>query len=300
MTRALLLLAALLLGGPARADPLPALRRGINVLGYDGIWYGEVDNPFKMSDFDRIRAAGFDHVRINFFGLRHMDAKGRLDRTALAALDRAIDGALARGLTVVLDQHQNEECVTVPETCRDRLVAFWRQISARYAGTRPALLYEILNEPGGVMTHAQWNDAAAAALAEIRAREKDRPVVVAALNVGGPVAVRQLRLPEDDRRLIVAVHYYEPMRFTHQSAPWSPDYVKFRNVAWGAPDSRAAVEADFAPRRRLGARDGAAGVDRRIRRLRQGAAALAGRLDAACRPHRRKSRLRLGVLGIRP
>jgi len=247
MMRPLALLAVMLLCGAARADELPALRRGINVLGYDGIWNGEVDNPFRMNDFDRIRAAGFDHVRINFFGLRHMDATGKLGRTALAALDKAIDGAIARGLVVVLDQHQNEECVTTPLLCKDKLVAFWKQVSTRYAGTRPALLYEILNEPGGVMTHEQWNDALADALAEIRAHDRERPVVVAALNVGGPVAVTQLRLPPDDRRLIVTVHYYEPMRFTHQSAPWSPDYAKFRNVAWGAADSRAAVEADFAP-----------------------------------------------------
>ncbi|HLN37275.1 MAG TPA: glycoside hydrolase family 5 protein, partial [Xanthobacteraceae bacterium] len=38
---------------------------GVNILGYDGIWDGGVDAPFKQRYFKMIRDAGFRHVRIN-------------------------------------------------------------------------------------------------------------------------------------------------------------------------------------------------------------------------------------------
>lgn len=231
------------------SDPSPDvthLRRGVNILGYDGIWEGGADNPFRMSDFKRIRQAGFDHVRVNFFGFRYFDKKGALDERVLGILDSVFDHANAEGLWVVLDQHDNEGCQIEPEGCKTRLASFWRQISARYKGKRPGLVYEILNEPGGAMSHAQWNDALAEALATIRAKEPERLVIVGALNTSDMAAVGKLALPAGDRRLIVTVHYYDPYRFTFQGASWSEEFSKVRNVAWGADASRQKIADDFA------------------------------------------------------
>lgn len=235
----------------ASAQPAPspaslAIRRGVNVLGYDGVWKGETDAPFRMDDFRLIRAAGFDHVRINFFGLHFMDPKNRLDGEVLARLDRVLDAATAAGLTAVLDQHDNALCQQTPPACKEKIVAFWRQIAKRYAGARPRVVYEILNEPGGHMSAAEWNDALAAALAEIRAADPDRAVIVAALNAGDIHDIEKLDIPPQDRNLIVTVHYYEPMRFTHQGAPWSSELASLRDVAWGAEESRRKVDDDFA------------------------------------------------------
>jgi endoglucanase len=45
-------------------------------------------------------------------------------------------------------------------------------------------------------------------------------------------------LPAEDRHIIVAFHYYHPMEFTHQGAPWVPQYKQL-GVTWGS-------EADYA------------------------------------------------------
>ncbi len=232
---------------PVHADPFGTrlFRRGVNVLGYDGVWNGERDAPFRMKDFSLIRAAGFDHVRINFFGFRFMDASMQLDPKTLAQLDAVLDAASGAGLNVILDQHDNALCQAAPMDCTARLVAFWRQIATRYAGARPDVAFEILNEPGGEMTAQAWNETMIAALSTIRAIDTRRTIVVAALNAGDPADVERLSLPAADRNLIVTVHYYEPMRFTHQGAPWSNDFGALSDVAWGAPQSRAKVEADF-------------------------------------------------------
>jgi endoglucanase len=239
----------LFLVGPVCAEPTFAnsstLRRGVNILGFDGIWEGGTNAPFRMEYFGRIREAGFDHVRINFFGFRFMDGSERLDPATLSRLDGVLDAAAASGLTVVLDQHDNRVCQLTPQLCTKKLVAFWSQIAKRYAGKRHQLIYEILNEPGGNMTAREWNAVLAETLAAIRDIDESRTVVVAALNSGNVKDIESLEIPSKYKNLIVTIHYYEPMRFTHQGASWSPDYSSLKNVSWGAPDSRRAVERDF-------------------------------------------------------
>jgi endoglucanase len=236
---------------PSRGDDFEGqighLHRGVNILGYDGIWNGEIDNPFRMSDLKRIRDAGFDHVRVNFFGLRYMDRNGTLNEQILKRLDGVLDRAARENLWVVLDQHDNDRCDDAPESCKDLLVSFWRQVARRYAGSRPSVVFEILNEPGWRMSYEEWNAVIAAVLSEIRNADPRRVVAVAALNNGAPDAVGHLELPEQDKRLIVTVHYYDPMKFTHQGALWSKEYVNVHDVAWGAPASRQKVVSDLAP-----------------------------------------------------
>ncbi len=222
------------------------LKRGVNVLGYDGIWGGGVNDPFRLSDFKRIREAGFDHIRVNFFGFRYFNKKGALDQRVLGILDGVLDRANAEDLWVVLDQHDNDGCQIEPEGCKTRLVSFWREISARYKGKRQNVVYELLNEPGGNMSHRQWNDALAGALAAIRAKEPDRLVIVGALNSADMAAIEKLELPPNDNRLIVTAHYYDPHRFTFQGASWDEEFSDVRNVVWGAEASRQKVIDDFA------------------------------------------------------
>jgi endoglucanase len=224
---------------------LKLMGRGVNILGYDGVWDGAENAPFRIRDFALIRKAGFDHVRINFFGFRFMDADDRLDPAVLARLDMVVELAARNGLIPILDQHDNQLCQEKPDRCQARLVAFWRQIAARYAGKQPRMIYEILNEPGGEMSAAIWNDNLRAALEAIRARDMNRMVIVAALNAGGAHAIDKLTLPPADRRLIVTMHYYDPMTFTHQGAPWASLLAALHDVDWGSDEAKAKIVDDF-------------------------------------------------------
>jgi len=221
-----------------------SLGRGINILGYDGIWEGGRNAPFRLENLTAIRKAGFSHVRINFFGFKHMDSGNMLDEVVLQRLDAVIEAVLAHGLIPILDEHDTEFCQRDIPGCGEKLRAFWRQIAPRYAGRYPALVFEILNEPGGHMTSAEWNSLLNECLGIIRTTNPARTVIAAMLNVDD-MPIDELKLPPADRKLIVTVHYYAPIQFTHQGAPWSAKFSKIGPSSWGTTDDEAKVTADF-------------------------------------------------------
>ncbi|MHC2508752.1 hypothetical protein ACVII1_003990 [Bradyrhizobium elkanii] len=190
--------------GQGASPDAAALGRGINILGYDGIWEGYHNAPFRPENLAAIRRAGFSHVRINFFGFRHMDSGNILDDAVLRRLDAVIEQVLASRLVPILDEHDTDLCQRDVAECGVKLKAFWRQIASRYAGKYPALVFEILNEPGGNMTSAEWNELLGDCLAIIRGTNPKRNVVVAILNTRGAAdrsAGAAGRRPKPDRHI---------------------------------------------------------------------------------------------------
>lgn len=220
------------------------LGRGINILGYDGIWQGAANAPFRLENLTAIQKAGFSHVRINFFGFKYMDSENILDEAVMNRLDAAIEEVVARKLIPILDEHDTDFCQRNIPGCAEKLKSFWKQMASRYAGKYPTLVFEILNEPGGGMTQADWNPLLNECLRIVRITNPKRAVIAAALNTDD-ASIDDLILPADDRNLIVTFHYYAPIRFTHQGAPWSRTFSKLWPLDWGTPEDEAKVVADF-------------------------------------------------------
>jgi len=221
------------------------MAEGVNILGYDGIWDGGVDAPFKQRYFKMIRDAGFHHVRINLSAFKYMDSRNDLDLRILARLDWVLEQAVANDLIPVIDEHDYDQCQRNPDDCGVKLRAFWKQLADHYAGRFPTAVFEILNEPGGKMTAAWWNAFIQSALQVIRANNPARTVIVAAINSEDPLEIRKLELPPQDRNIIVAVHYYKPMQFTHQGAPWSWRFALLRGIDWASEDDKSRVTNDL-------------------------------------------------------
>ena len=238
-------------GAAESVDPseqIKRLCRGVNILGYDPIWKSFEKRRFKEEHFKLIHEGGFQSVRINLHALQLLKVKNgyKLGDAWLNTLDWAVKNALANHLMVILDLHNYTDIAKDPLGYKPRFLAYWKQIAAHFRDAPDSVLFEILNEPNGKLTPRLWNEFLVEALAIIRAANPVRTVVIGPPFWNGIDHLHELVLPEEDRNIIVTVHYYEPMEFTHQGAPWEKETAHLSGVEWGSVKEKERVETDFA------------------------------------------------------
>src|SRR6202000_2171109 len=100
-------------GAWAADAPSPTLTRGIN-LSY---WFTENGRePLVARDFDQIRAAGFDHVRIPInpesLGVSLYDGESGGVLFDFSGLDTAVGMARDHGLSVIIDVRPSDGLMT--------------------------------------------------------------------------------------------------------------------------------------------------------------------------------------------
>ena len=222
-----------------------AMARGVNVLGYDPLWKDASKARFTTDHFRIIRQAGFSNIRLVMQSFDFIDASGKLDPKWLATLDVMVKAALDQGLTVTLDEHDYELCGKDIDTCRTKLKAFWTQVAPHFKNASNRVLFEILNEPHEALSDALWNAEMKDMLAIIRASNPTRNIVIGPGHWHGLEALPLLQLPADDQHIIVVVHYYHPMEFTHQGASWVPAYTNKLGVSWGSAADYALLNKEF-------------------------------------------------------
>ncbi len=195
--------------------------------------------------FALIDRGGFDSVRIPIRWSAHAatEAPYTIDPAFFERIDWVVEQALSRGLLAIINMHHYEEIFADPQGERDRFLALWRQIAEHYRDYPPELLFEILNEPHDALTASGWNALLAEALAVIRETNPTRAVVIGPANWNNVNALGSLKLPEDDRRLIVTFHYYEPFRFTHQGAEWVNGADAWLGTTWEGSEAQKRVIA---------------------------------------------------------
>jgi endoglucanase len=235
---------------PGTADAFAQNRklgRGVNILGYDPIWRSRDQARFQAKHFRLLKEAGFNSVRINLQPFRQMNAAKdyALSESWFEVLDWAVRQAQAQDLRVILDLHEFTSLGDDPAANKVKFLAFWRQLSAHCQGAPENVLFEVLNEPSRKLTPALWNEYLAEALAIIREKNPTRTVIVGPAFWNSIDHLAELELPAADRHLIVTVHYYTPMDFTHQGAAWADRKDKL-GVDWlGTEKELGALKSDF-------------------------------------------------------
>jgi endoglucanase len=251
--------AAVLIAAPVQAaEPLP-VGPCINMGNHleperESGWGGK---KIDAADFARIRAAGFDTVRVP---VRWSNKTGgpdhAIDTQWLARVTEVVDQALAADLNVILNDHNFDALHESPEANRAKLAAIWRQV-AEHLADRPAarLWFEIENEPHDALTNDNLVATLAPALAAIRTTNPDRPVVIGGGDWSGIDSLATLDLP-DDPNVHPTFHYYDPFDFTHQGATWAGPVPRAHTRDYGTPADAERLARDVAKLRAYVARTG--------------------------------------------
>ena len=217
--------------------------RGVNFGG----WFSQIDavqgnDPERFpgerehirtflgpEDFRRVKGWGFDHVRLPVDWQTVFDARDLSPREEnLSLLDAAIDGLLGAGLEVMFDLHKcpghdfhdgtkrEQAFFTDPAMRRDCLLV-WSHLARRY-GARRGVLLEILNEPVAP-SWAVWNEVQAELAAALRRLAPEATLVLGSNLWNGAAGFEHLA-PVADENVLYSFHFYNPLVFTHQRAPW--------------------------------------------------------------------------------
>lgn len=181
------------------------------------------------ADFDTIAAAGFDHVRIPVDEVQLWDSLGNKETEAFQLLHNAINWALDVNLRVIVDLHIIRSHYFISETNslwddpaeQDKLVDLWLQLSEELIHYPVDLLaYEILNE-AVADNPDDWNKLFAKVIAAIRQKEPERIIVIGSNMWQIPETFADLKIPENEKNIILSFHFYTPMALTHHLAPWN-------------------------------------------------------------------------------
>jgi endoglucanase len=236
--------------GFATIDPFAQAKlmaRGVNVLGYDPIWDDYSKGRFQKDYFRKIHDAGFSAIRVNLQAFQHMTPDNKLPDSWFRMLDWIVANATEVHLQVILDEHDFNYCgETSYVECKPKLLAFWQQVAPHYKDTPNSVTFELLNEPHGLISNQEWNSLFSALLAIVRETNPTRNIVIGPGVWNSRSALKDLVLPGDDGHIIVTFHYYEPLLFTHQGAPWASEEIRRgHDIAWGKTEEKLAVEHDF-------------------------------------------------------
>ncbi|WP_375306783.1 cellulase family glycosylhydrolase [Bradyrhizobium sp. A11] len=227
LARAMLLLLSISSGPPVFAGdcvPVPqtvapgrlaALSRGFNADG----WINGAAPSAEL--LQQLRRAGMSHVRLPVPAERVMPrfaAKDEREAT-LRVLDKALKQLTALGYAISVDLHPGERFNRLHKEDPDAALQQMQQAWSGLAGvirSYPAdrVFAELLNEPD--IDADRWQTEVEALAAFVRKLLPANTLVVGPVNWQRADSLPRFRpLPDPD--VVYAIHFYDPMVFTHQA-----------------------------------------------------------------------------------
>jgi endoglucanase len=184
----------------------------------EGDWGPALSN----TDMRDVAAKGFKTVRlpVRFAGHAETTAPYRIDKAFMDRVVQVVGYARAANLRIIIDMHNYDELMANPAAEKVRFAALWRQVGAQFKDESDMVWFELMNEPNDRLDNANLLSVYEPALAEIRATNPSRKVVIGGEFWSGISSLATLPMP-DDPNLIATFHYYDPFNFTHQGADWA-------------------------------------------------------------------------------
>ena len=202
----------------------------------------------KTQYFDVIKQAQFTSIRLPIRWSAHAATQPpyTIDPEFFARVDWVINNTLSRNMSIIIDLHHYVELYQDPDAHFPRLLGLWDQIASHYRYFPQGLLFELVNEPNDQLTDDRWQAMIPELLSTVRKTNPERTIVVGPGFWNSVDHLENLHLPDDDDHLVGTIHYYAPIRFTHQGASWVSGADKWKDVKWaGTTDERETLKRDF-------------------------------------------------------
>ena len=194
------------------------------------------EKHIQEDDFARLDSLGFDFVRLPIDEVQFWDENGTKLPEAWQLMDNAIRWAEKHHLRTIVDLHiirshyfnavnegqADANTLFTSEKAQQDLINMWYQLSDALKGySCDSVAYEFMNEP--VADDAeQWNRLIAKVHKALRERESQRTLVIGSNMWQSYGTIKDLKVPEGDKNIILSFHYYNPMLLTHYGAWWTP------------------------------------------------------------------------------
>lgn len=223
--------------GGVRKDRRDILSRGVNISG----WLDE--DTARIPDMGLLRTLrnhGFRHVRLPIEGMHLMPAFApEHERTRrLEDITLAVNVLLDLGYGVVVDMHPGSRFrdlhVRAPNQAFSELQSAWRTLAtALKDAPLDGVFFELLNEPAPAQS--VWEPQARRLIAALRKIAPHHTIVYGTADlqqIGALTATEPLA----ETNIVYAVHFYDPMVFTHQGMDWDENspYRNMRDVPYPA------------------------------------------------------------------
>jgi len=189
-----------------------------------------MDTFIGLDDFLNVKNWGFDHVRIPVDSYLFFTDDNKPMENRIKNLDNAVDFAKQSGIKMILDLHEcpGHDFSDATKTPVQKLFAdddiyikktenIWAYLAERY-GNNEHVLFETLNEPVAP-TPEIWNNVKDRLCRQIR-RHAPKSTIITGSNMWNWPNTFSEMTPFEDDNIIYSVHFYEPLLFTHQNAPW--------------------------------------------------------------------------------
>jgi endoglucanase len=199
------------------AETIKALSRGFNLAGWMD---GPQSIPPDIAALHTLRKAGMTHIRLPVPAerlMRQFTSDGDIS-DELRAVDSALTTLLSVGYHVSVDLHPDQRFSALhrddAKTAMEALREAWDRLARIMARHSPELvLAELLNEPD--IEPVRWKTEVDQLAKFVRERLPRTTLVVGPTNWQRADSLPDFH-PLSDRNVVYAVHFYDPMVFTHQ------------------------------------------------------------------------------------
>ena len=214
-------------------NKLEGFLKGVNLGGWlsqGSLELSHIDSFIKEEDIKRIKELGCDHLRLPVDFENIYDEKNEVDNPiGYKYIDLCLEWCKKYGLNVVLDLHkapgytfddfEHSKGFFENPRLEKLFLDIWDRLSKRYAKYSNMLMLEMLNEVTSFDVIDEWNRLALKCIEVIRKNSKDVKILYGGVGYSSVKAVKYI--PKiNDKNIVLNIHFYEPMAFTHQGAYW--------------------------------------------------------------------------------